>query len=91
MRLARFSIALAAALFCAHAAGGQDAPDPKEAPARGARGLPQFESNVLSGNQTKPSAYRRVSNAKDPEAPAASKDAKPRKPEDAPKKKLKGG
>lgn len=88
MKLARAWIALAAALSCAPAAGAQD--PPKEAPARGARGLPQFESAVLSGSQTKPSAYRRVNNAKDPEAPAA-KDAKREAPKPRDTGKRKGG
>jgi hypothetical protein len=77
MKSARVSIALVTALFCAQAAGAQDARDSKEAPVRNAGGLPQFESAVLSGNQTKASAYRRVSTAKDPEAPASAKDGKP--------------
>jgi hypothetical protein len=77
MKNARASIALVAALLCAHAAPTQEARDPKEAPARDAGSLPHFESAVLSGNQTKQSAYRRVSTAKDPEALASAKDGKP--------------
>jgi hypothetical protein len=76
MKSARFSIAVVTALLCAHAAGAPDARDSKEAPARNAAGLPHFESAVLSGNQTKSSAYRRVSTAKDPEALASAKDGK---------------
>lgn len=90
MKLARVWIALAAALFCAHVAGAQGPPGSKEAPARDARGLPQFESAVLSGNQTKPSAYRRVNNAKDPEA-AAAKDAKREAPKQRETGKRQGG
>lgn len=77
MKIARVSIALVAALFCAHAAAAQDAGISKEVPARNARGLPHFESAVLSGNQTKSSAYRRVSSGKDPAAPASAKNGKP--------------
>jgi hypothetical protein len=77
MKSARASIALVTALFCAQAAAAQDARDSKEAPVRSAGGLPHFESAVLSGNQTKSSAYRRVSAAKDPEALASAKDGKP--------------
>jgi hypothetical protein len=77
MKSARVSIALVTALVCGHAAAAQDAADSKQAPARNAGGLPHFESAVLSGNQTKSSAYRRVSTAKDPEALASAKDGKP--------------
>lgn len=87
MNSARVSIALVAALFCAQATAGQDASHSKEAPARNARGLPHFESAVLSGNQTKPSAYRRVSTGKDPDALASAKDGKSdRRPSELPRR-----
>lgn len=76
MKNARVSIALVTALFCANAAAAQDARDSKEVPASKAPSLPHFESAVLSGNQTKSSAYRRVSTEKDPEAPASAKDGR---------------
>jgi hypothetical protein len=88
MKGARVWIALVTALVCAHAAAGLDAGDSKEAPARNAGGLPHFESAVLSGNQTKSSAYRRVSTAKDPEAPASARDGKPQaRPSELPRRK----
>jgi hypothetical protein len=96
LKNARLSMVLVTALFCAHAAPTQEAGDPKEAPARDAGSLPHFESAVLSGNQTKQSAYRRVSTAKDPEALASTKDGKPvRRPSELPRRraadKAKGG
>ncbi|HUR60091.1 MAG TPA: hypothetical protein VM029_20375 [Opitutaceae bacterium] len=83
MKNARIAVALVAALANMHALAGQESNEPKS-PARPAAGLTHFESAVLSGNQTKQSAYRRVSSAKDPERPVASKDgnraSKPNEP-----------
>jgi hypothetical protein len=73
MKGATLSIAVLALILCSPAATAQDVKDSKEPAAKKSRGLAHFESTLLSGNQTKDSAYREIRAAKDPEGLARAK------------------